>query len=351
MKVAPVVASGNLRGRKTAVVFWVILMMGLARGLPVGSAAEVVVPNAQATLAGNSVTAEPFTCDRGERSQQVYQASELGSATIAITQIAFRLTPVSPGFSRRYYGARIRMSSTSNGPDSLSTIFADNVGSDERAVFSVADLTVSSVGNSVVSPTPAPFDIVVTLQIPFIFDTGAGKNLLVDYDFPRLFGRWRVRCAIRCGFHDCAANTVISGDNVPVDISVDDAACFLLSVTPSEPTSTFLNFNVAGANTPPAPVVVGVNTFALLASTNQTSDVVALATTLTHDGIANIPGPTGSAAFGGHGECRLRRQPYRDAKKHKFHAHGAATAPRDLRDEPGYRFLPIESGAECNEPS
>jgi hypothetical protein len=50
-------------------------------------------------------------------------------------------------------------------------------------------------------------------------------------------------------------------------------------------------------NTAPAAVISGVNTFQLSGSTTPVPDIIALAATLSGDGIVNIPGPLGTGAF------------------------------------------------------
>ena len=105
---------------------------GLLSLLPaVGLAAEVVVPNAQATVEGNTTGLPTFAClqlSSSARYQQVYRGSEVGSGII--TQIAFR----QDGDSGLAFGpvtisgVTITLSSTSKGPDTLSQNFADNVG-------------------------------------------------------------------------------------------------------------------------------------------------------------------------------------------------------------------------------
>ena len=56
-------------------------------------------------------------------------------------------------------------------------------------------------------------------------------------------------------------------------------------------------FTVAGINTPPVTTLVGINTLLLLASPTPTPDMVALAATSPNNGIAQIPGVTGTGVF------------------------------------------------------
>jgi hypothetical protein len=59
----------------------------------------------------------------------------------------------------------------------LSATFANNVGADDTVVFS-GPLSLSSAFTGP-SAGPKDFDIVITLQTPFLYDPSAG-NLLLD---------------------------------------------------------------------------------------------------------------------------------------------------------------------------
>jgi hypothetical protein len=72
----------------------------------------------------------------------------------------------------------------------------------------------------------------------------------------------------------------------------------LISFTPAGPfgpADVALNF--ACSNAAAAPVISGVNTLLLSASPTPVSDIVALAATISNDGIVNIPGASGTGAF------------------------------------------------------
>lgn len=73
----------------------------------------------------------------------------------------------------------IYLSTTTYSQDALSSTFADNVGADQALVFS-GDLEVSS---SATGSAPHEFDIVIDLQVPFIYDPSAG-NLLLEIRNP-----------------------------------------------------------------------------------------------------------------------------------------------------------------------
>jgi hypothetical protein len=161
-------------------VMTILLMIAPA----IGWADQVVVPLAQTNSEGDGNNGFPFNCGAfavpSMRYQQVYAAGEVG--TRVITQIAFRQdgsTGTAFGPST-IPGVTITLSSTSNGPDTLSTTFANNVGADVTTVFS-GSLTLSSAASAA---TPRPFDIVVPLQTAFPFDATHGKNLLLDVTIP-----------------------------------------------------------------------------------------------------------------------------------------------------------------------
>lgn len=153
----------------------------------VASAIQVVVPNANATVDGNIQNILPFSCvqqfiSKSARYQQVYNASETGSGTIR--EIRFRKEGVAASISFTIPSVTIRLSSTSNGPDTLSATFASNLGSDVTTVFSGA-LTLSSPTSL---DSPQPFGIVIPLTTPFFFSASAGKNLLLDVTIPECAG-------------------------------------------------------------------------------------------------------------------------------------------------------------------
>jgi hypothetical protein len=81
-------------------------------------------------------------------------------------------------------------------------------------------------------------------------------------------------------------NQVTGTLDTPVDIASGASQSFVFAITPSAaiaPTDVALNF--ACTNTPPAAVVVGLDTLLLSGSTSPTPDVVALVATIKSDGI------------------------------------------------------------------
>jgi hypothetical protein len=91
---------------------------------------------------------------------------------------------------------------------------------------------------------------------------------------------------------------LIGTPNTPVDIAPGGFQSFVFALAPTSvfnPSDVQLNFDCF--NTNPAPVTVGVNTLLLSASNTLVADVIALAATVSGDGVVRLPGPSGSGAF------------------------------------------------------
>ena len=97
---------------------------------------------------------------------------------------------------------------------------------------------------------------------------------------------------------DPATNGLIGTPNSPVNLVGNGYQTFVFGFTPTTafaPVDVNLSFDCT--NTPAATFISGVNTFLLSASNTPVPDIVALGATVSGDGILNIPGATGSAAF------------------------------------------------------
>ena len=95
-----------------------------------------------------------------------------------------------------------------------------------------------------------------------------------------------------------ATNQVTGPPNTPVDMPAGAAQSFVFALTPTAPmapTDVQLSFDCD--NTDPALVIPGLNTLLFSASSTPTPDLMALAATLSGDGIVNIPGPNGTGVF------------------------------------------------------
>lgn len=158
--------------KKAFALFALLLMMN-------GSAAMAgtIVPNANASVAGNTDNRFPFLVFGGMRSQQVFAASEF-SGSLLIGQIAFRNGIfLDVPFTSTIADIQISLSTTSAGPDALSTTFASNIGADNTLVYS-GSLTLSSTDAAGPGDTHV-FDIVINFQTPFSYNPALG-NLLLD---------------------------------------------------------------------------------------------------------------------------------------------------------------------------
>ena len=97
---------------------------------------------------------------------------------------------------------------------------------------------------------------------------------------------------------DPVTNQVTGIANTPVDIPQGASQAFVFAFTPTaaiSPTEVQLSFDCT--NTDPAPVISGINTFLFSASATPIPDIVALAATVSNNGIVNIPASTGTGAF------------------------------------------------------
>jgi hypothetical protein len=146
--------------------------------------ADVVIPNELENVEGDINNAFPFNITpifgaNSMRYQQLYEASDFGLLTgpELVTQIAFRPDGEFGGnFASTLTDIQVNLSTTSASA-ALSNVFANNVGPDESVVYSGAlSLSSNSIGPI---GGPKEFDIVITLQTPFLYDPTAG-NLLLD---------------------------------------------------------------------------------------------------------------------------------------------------------------------------
>jgi len=93
-------------------------------------------------------------------------------------------------------------------------------------------------------------------------------------------------------------NQVTGSLNTPVDIPPGAAQSFVFAFTPTAPVAPIdVQFSFDCANSSPVLILSGINTFLFSAASTPVSDIVALAATLTNDGIVNVPGTNGTGAF------------------------------------------------------
>ena len=162
-----------------------LLAAGLAfllSGQAVSQEVKIVVPNGWENIPGDSNSGSSWMGTY--RVQYLIPASQFNALPAGmnlITQIATRPdeSVVSP-ITWTTSGFQFRLSTTT--ADTLSTTYADNVGSDELVVYS-GDLTCSTAGGP---PGVKDFDYVANLQTPFFYDRSRG-NLLLEEIAPQGF--------------------------------------------------------------------------------------------------------------------------------------------------------------------
>jgi hypothetical protein len=145
-------------------------------------AAFVVVPNANAGVEGSSNNGFPYNLNffnvPSMRYQQVFDASQFAGVggPILISEIRYR-TDSGTGnpFATVLPNIRLDLSTTAVNSSTIGLNFASNIGADNTTVHNGA-LALSSAA---VGPGPRPFDVVVSLTTPFVYDPSAG-NLLLD---------------------------------------------------------------------------------------------------------------------------------------------------------------------------
>jgi hypothetical protein len=156
----------------------VVLVLAVALACaPAVAAQTVVVPNSLVSVEGNSNNAFPWGVTGGMRWQQVFNANQF-AGPLVIGQITFRPdADAGFAFNRTLSAVQISLSTTANGPNALSPVFANNLGGDNAVVYS-GSLTLSSANTAGPGNTRA-FDVVIDLQTPFSYNP-AGGHLLLD---------------------------------------------------------------------------------------------------------------------------------------------------------------------------
>ena len=133
---------------------------------------QVVVPGTKTDSAGVGNT-RPFSFAPA-RYQQLNFAEEFDEITgpALITEVAFRAGPTADPFAHTVLDLQINLSTAAVDP--LSSSYGTNVGSDDTTVFR------GPLAMSVVSPKGSlrPFEIVIPLSTPFVYDPSAGDLLL-----------------------------------------------------------------------------------------------------------------------------------------------------------------------------
>ncbi len=146
-----------------------------------GFADTLVLPNAQATAAGNQPVHQG---SKATRVQEVIGGGQFAqfNGPVTITGIHFRSAPGTGPVNVSTNSYRITLSTTQaypntkNGHTLPSLTYASNVGPDATVVYNAAT-TGSSPGCN--APGPCPFDLSIPFSMPFVFNPLNGR-LLVD---------------------------------------------------------------------------------------------------------------------------------------------------------------------------
>ncbi len=197
---------------------------------------------------------------------------------------------------------------TPGGPYAVKLTVRDAKGLADATPANVS-VTVTATGQATTAAPPiGPATSLVSAVLPASRAVQVGSPLTVYATMINSGSTVGTACSIGLGSNIPATlgyqttnstdNSLTGSANTPVDIEPGAAQSFVVSLTPSaafSPTDVQLRFSCANAG--PAGVLTGINTLLLSASNTATPDVIALVATTTGDGIANIPGASGTGAF------------------------------------------------------
>ena len=181
-------------------------------------AATFVIPPGLEDVPGNDRWSAPFTSPFSERTQILYDSSFF-STPLVIESIAFRHDERAPdAFDYIVLDVQVNMSTFEG--DSLSEVFASNIGADEAVVKSRGTLQV-------VIDSADSFDLVITLDKPFRYDPARGgllvdiqkyteNSIAVNWDWHRVAVGGSVRTVVeRADYDNIVPVAQITGEPVP----------------------------------------------------------------------------------------------------------------------------------------
>jgi len=175
--------SHSNQASKRRVGFTFILVVALGSCVITELRAQVlVVPNMLATNDGNTFLTTPTGGPTSVRETTIYDASQFAhlSGPSFLTQFAYR-PDTTPGPSGpRSFTLRIYASTTTRSVAGLSSIFAENIGTNNTLVF---DGTVNVMTGNLAGPgNTRQFDVLFPFTTPFPYDPATG-NLVLDIHF------------------------------------------------------------------------------------------------------------------------------------------------------------------------
>lgn len=142
---------------------------------------NVVVPNSNATMAGNSVANGVAATPTSGEIQELSDPSQFPTGPIYVTGFAFRAAPGQGPFTVNLSGS-VYLSTSPNWPNSnnghtlMSTTFASNIGPDNTLVLAGNNITMN--GSACAGPTPCTFATPIAFSSPFLYNPANGPLLL-----------------------------------------------------------------------------------------------------------------------------------------------------------------------------
>lgn len=184
------------------------LILLIAAVQTIGQTNRTVVPAGFENQAGNTSDSILFT---QSQIQQLFRASALQwDGPVQITGVAFRVTDGTSSFSAVVPRIEIYMSTSALAPERLTPNYFSNRGPDETAVFLRDNVfLIGRAGQNV-----NPFDLRVTFDQPFTYDSSRGNLLMYIKTFGSGVGARNIDSQIYAG--NLANSPVVStGTSAP----------------------------------------------------------------------------------------------------------------------------------------
>ena len=241
--------------QRTLSVTFAAAALAFLVGAAAANATVVVAPNEWALIDPVGGNGFPFLGSSRSRYQQVYASDQFSafSGPELITEIAFRLDTPSPATTITIPEVTVDLSTTSAIPDAgagtggLSLTWAANIGPDAVRVFDdELTLTATTTGGD-----PNPFEFVIPLSTPFLYDPSAG-NLLMDVVRQGVGGGIGPTVSFR--FMDAASFLVTQPDSV----SRISGSQFNASATFEDETGLITRFTTAAVPEPSVLALFGL---------------------------------------------------------------------------------------------
>ena len=121
----------------------------------------------------------PFNTQNSSRWQWTYDWTSIHHQfPIMITELAFRRSSEANMLMSTYTGCTLTLSSCATDHAAMSATFANNLDADAVTVFA-GDVVIPSY--TAAGATPAPFNVRIVFQTPFMYDPTKMKDLVVDF--------------------------------------------------------------------------------------------------------------------------------------------------------------------------